>query len=117
MAAINVDYKELEASYGDDMLVLVVAAGYLERLLSKPSIERFWKAIIQNLSKIFARSFRRPLWINHLGSRDLPEVSGVSTERAPPLSQSALAGSSAAPGSCRLRPPPPRQGRMHGSFR
>ena len=41
MAAVNVDYKELEASYGDDMLVLVVASGYLERLLSKPSIERF----------------------------------------------------------------------------
>jgi hypothetical protein len=41
MAAVNVDYKELEASYGDDMLVLVVASGYLERLLSKQSIERF----------------------------------------------------------------------------
>jgi ParB-like chromosome segregation protein Spo0J len=41
MAAVTVDYKELEASYGDDMLVLVVASGYLERLLSKPSIERF----------------------------------------------------------------------------
>lgn len=41
MAAVSEDYKELEGSYGDDMLVLVVAAGFLERLLSKPEIERF----------------------------------------------------------------------------
>ena len=41
MAAVSQDYKELEMSYGDDMLVLVVAAGFLERLLSKPDIERF----------------------------------------------------------------------------
>lgn len=41
MASVSEDYKELEASYGDDMLVLVVAAGFLERLLSKPEIERF----------------------------------------------------------------------------
>ncbi len=41
MASVNEDYKELEISYGDDMLVLVVAAGFLERLLSKPEIERF----------------------------------------------------------------------------
>jgi ParB-like chromosome segregation protein Spo0J len=41
MAAVTEDYKELEASYGDDMLVLVVAAGFLERLLSKPELERF----------------------------------------------------------------------------
>lgn len=41
MAAVSEDYKELESSYGDDMLVLVVAAGFLERLLSKPEMERF----------------------------------------------------------------------------
>lgn len=41
MASISEDYKELEASYGDDMLVLVVASGFLERLLSKPEIESF----------------------------------------------------------------------------
>lgn len=41
MAAVSQDYKELEVSYGDDMLVLVVAAGFLDRLLSKPEIERF----------------------------------------------------------------------------
>jgi len=41
MSAVSADYKELEVSYGDDMLVLVVAAGFLERLLSKPEIERF----------------------------------------------------------------------------
>jgi ParB-like chromosome segregation protein Spo0J len=41
MASVSEDYKELEASYGDDMLVLVVASGFLERLLSKPEIEGF----------------------------------------------------------------------------
>ena len=41
MAAVGHDYKELEVSYGDDMLLLVIAAGFLERLLSKPDIERF----------------------------------------------------------------------------
>jgi ParB-like chromosome segregation protein Spo0J len=41
MAAVSEDYKELESAYGDDMLVLVVAAGFLERLLAKPEIERF----------------------------------------------------------------------------
>jgi ParB-like chromosome segregation protein Spo0J len=35
------DYRELEASYGDDTLVLVIAAGFLERLLSKPAIESY----------------------------------------------------------------------------
>jgi len=41
MASVSEDYKELEASYGDDMLVLVVASGFLERVLSKPEIENF----------------------------------------------------------------------------
>ncbi len=41
MASVSEDYKELEASYGDDMLVLVVASGFIERLLSKPEIESF----------------------------------------------------------------------------
>ncbi len=41
MASVSEDYKELEISYGDDMLVLVVASGFIERLLSKPEIERF----------------------------------------------------------------------------
>jgi hypothetical protein len=41
MAAVNHDYRELEASYGDDMLVLVIAAGFIERLVLKPEIERF----------------------------------------------------------------------------
>ena len=43
MASVSADYKDLEISYGDDMLVLVVAAGFLERLLSKPELERFLK--------------------------------------------------------------------------
>lgn len=41
MASVSEDYKELEVSYGDDMLVLVVASGFIERLLAKPEIEGF----------------------------------------------------------------------------
>lgn len=65
MAAVNVDYKELEASYGDDMLVLVVASGYLERLLTKPAIERF----LENRHPEFAENFRA---IVHATSLDQP---------------------------------------------
>lgn len=39
--AVSQDYHELEASYGDDTLVLVIAAGFLERLLSRPAIEGY----------------------------------------------------------------------------
>ena len=41
MAAVSDDYKAREASYGDDVLVLVVASGFLDRLLSKAGVERF----------------------------------------------------------------------------
>lgn len=41
MASVSQDYKELEASYGDDMLLLVIAGGFLERLLSRPALEEF----------------------------------------------------------------------------
>lgn len=41
MSSVSADYKELEASYGDDMLLLVIASGYLERLVSRPEIQRF----------------------------------------------------------------------------
>lgn len=54
MASVSQDYRELEVSYGDDMLVLVVAAGFLERLLSKPEIERF----LTNRHPEFVDNFR-----------------------------------------------------------
>jgi len=54
MASVSEDYTELEVSYGDDMLVLVVAAGFLERLLSKPEIERF----LANRQPEFLETFR-----------------------------------------------------------
>lgn len=41
MASVSEDYKELEISYGDDMLVLVVASDFIERMLAKPEIEGF----------------------------------------------------------------------------
>jgi hypothetical protein len=41
MASVSHDYRELEGSYGEDMLVLVIAAGFVERLISRPEIDRF----------------------------------------------------------------------------
>jgi transcriptional regulator with XRE-family HTH domain len=58
MASVTHDYKELEASYGDDMLLLVIAAGFLERLLSKREVERFLAVrhaeILENFRSIVA---------------------------------------------------------------
>lgn len=49
MATANNDYKDLEASYGDDLLHLVIAAGFLERILSRPAIEQFFAAGHQDM--------------------------------------------------------------------
>ncbi|MCK5912110.1 MAG: chromosome partitioning protein ParB, partial [Caulobacter sp.] len=58
MASVTHDYKELEATYGDDMLLLVIAAGFLERLLSKREVERFLAVrhpeILENFRSIVA---------------------------------------------------------------
>jgi ParB-like chromosome segregation protein Spo0J len=60
MASVNHDYKELEVSYGDDMLLLVIASGFLERMLSKPEIDQFLSArhpeILENFRSIVASS-------------------------------------------------------------
>ena len=41
MAALHQDFKQIEASYGDDILHLVIAAGYLSRLVANKEIERY----------------------------------------------------------------------------
>ena len=40
-AAVSQDFKALEESYGDDVLNLVVASGYLGRLIGNAEIERY----------------------------------------------------------------------------
>ena len=40
-ATVNQDFKALEETYGDDVLNLVVASGYVNRLVSNPEIERY----------------------------------------------------------------------------
>jgi ParB-like chromosome segregation protein Spo0J len=40
-ATVNQDFKALEESYGDDVLNLVVASGYVSRLLGNPAIRRY----------------------------------------------------------------------------
>jgi hypothetical protein len=44
MEGLSRDFKALEASYGDDVLHLVVASGYLNRLISNAAIEQFLEA-------------------------------------------------------------------------
>jgi len=41
MSALQQDYKSIEASYGDDILHLVIATGYLSRLLQNRHIDRY----------------------------------------------------------------------------
>ena len=41
MASLNQDFKALEASYGDDVLHLVIASGYLTRLIRNAEIKRY----------------------------------------------------------------------------
>jgi hypothetical protein len=41
MEALQNDFKTIEASYGDDMLHLVVASGYLSCLVGNKAIRRY----------------------------------------------------------------------------
>lgn len=69
MAELCTDYKELEMSYGDDMLVLVVASGFLERMLSRPEIEHF----LESRHPEFLENFR-----SIVQATALDQPSGVS---------------------------------------
>lgn len=44
MASLTQDFKALEASYGDDVLHLVIASGYLARLVNNDEIERYLRS-------------------------------------------------------------------------
>lgn len=41
MSTLNQDFRALEASYGDDVLQLVISAGYVGRLIGNPAIADF----------------------------------------------------------------------------
>ena len=41
MESLQRDFKAVEASYGDDVLQLVIATGYLAKLVGNPEIERY----------------------------------------------------------------------------
>jgi ParB-like chromosome segregation protein Spo0J len=43
MESLTKDFKALEASYGDDVLHLVIASGYLSRLVGNTEIERYMR--------------------------------------------------------------------------
>lgn len=44
LASLTQDFKALESSYGDDVLHLVIASGYLAWLINNPEIERYLRA-------------------------------------------------------------------------
>ena len=44
MESLTQDFKALETSYGDDVLHLVIASGYLSRLIGNAEIERYLRA-------------------------------------------------------------------------
>lgn len=44
MESLMQDFKALEASYGDDVLHLVIASGYLSRLVGNAEIERYMRS-------------------------------------------------------------------------
>ena len=41
MATLQQDFKAVDATYGDDVLVLVIAAGYLSKLVANRKVERY----------------------------------------------------------------------------
>lgn len=41
MSSLQQDFKQVESSYGDDILHLVIASGYLAKLLANREIERY----------------------------------------------------------------------------
>lgn len=41
MEALHRDFKAVEASYGEDVLQLVIATGYIAKLVANPEIERY----------------------------------------------------------------------------
>jgi ParB-like chromosome segregation protein Spo0J len=41
MATLNQDFRALEVSYGDDVLQLVISAGYVGRLITNPAVEEY----------------------------------------------------------------------------
>ena len=41
MSSLHQDFKQIESSYGDDILHLVIASGYLAKLIANAEIERF----------------------------------------------------------------------------
>lgn len=44
MASLTQDFKALESSYGDDVLHLVIASGYLSRLVANVEVERYLRS-------------------------------------------------------------------------
>lgn len=41
MASLNQDFKQIESSYGDDILHLVIVSGFLSKLINNPEIQRY----------------------------------------------------------------------------
>ncbi|WP_244999731.1 plasmid partitioning protein RepB C-terminal domain-containing protein [Brevundimonas nasdae] len=69
MASLTKDFRALEASYGDDVLHLVLASGYLNRLLGNTLIERYLTTRHPEL----VEEFRAIISASSLDEADRPE--------------------------------------------
>ena len=63
MEAVQTDFKAVETTYGANVLRLVVATGYLGRLIQNEQIRRYWKKTTLNFCLDSCRSYARPLLI------------------------------------------------------
>lgn len=53
MAALQQDFKLLENSYGEDVLQLVIASGYISKLIANRKVERYLKQNRPEISSEF----------------------------------------------------------------
>lgn len=52
MEGLQREFKAVEASYGDDVLQLGIASGYLAKLIANPRIEKY---LVKNHAEILAQ--------------------------------------------------------------
>ncbi|MGA0601529.1 plasmid partitioning protein RepB C-terminal domain-containing protein [Caulobacter sp. KR2-114] len=93
METLNQDFRALEASYGDDVLQLVISAGYVGRLLANSAIHQF-----------LAR--RQPELLEELTGI----VNAASLDQAGPLPAIGREGETLRPGWAVARAPPETAG-------
>jgi hypothetical protein len=60
LKTVEQDFKAVESSYGEDMLHLVIATGYLSKLIGNQRIARY---LTRRFSKVFGKLSPQHRWI------------------------------------------------------